>query len=1259
MIQDLSLLSKAISPYDVSDALAKIAGLKLLPKNASHAIRLEALSFAAACNNYAPDRPKISLRHLKNLVNQHLGPRCSLSLQEDPCENMFTEEFTFYGGSYIVFPGITENPTFILRNLCKGLFLSPHPFLEGTPRDLICLLIIGILALSNEIAIRSGLTRGLEPSQLTWNENLIIPDSKTWSLLQEAVTFDEQEIFNLLSFYRVSSDILDPFIIKAGSIPQKQFDCQASQLMITPIVKVANRLIVAEPGLLLKALLHHILDLAIKHKVSHGLVTSFRAALWDTLIKNLNSLDIRPLEFPFDVSAPNDSFQDGLFRFDSDKMIYLQLISDDLRGYNVNQPGNTWDLGNLPNNLVRRHDEIIEQLLRDHSPPNNILWLITLETLARPVYLALNGTMFQHDVPLAISVADLETICKLEHGDPLALWKYATQKQRIREKVIVGVTSELDEFQIYQSQHHSYYISGDALPNVISIAPGGAGELRRQVFKQRDRHGVSSHKSGSGIEVIRLHEYGQGIPIYVPADVYFDLDQVMFLVEQLPIPIWVIGEEYTEENRRDLYKFYILLADLIAYWLWQFSSSLHSILEPLRGLTSRVLFEIHLTPFSDWYEFLTTPSKEPNKSYPQNVSFAINAQETTIVLDMKPSILQQLKRSDNLGEREVMTTTLVAIRNLLTELGIDTDSKLNDSVIKTIIETYAPLGNKKKNILLDSRINPMLGDEPPNPFRKIQDADKQQILDEIAEQLKSLGYLAGPIPEESRVNLINDGVVEYLYKRLKQIIATLMPDNLISWLISYNEATLWQFYFIRLTTPTRLACFSNKHEIEQKLGEEISEVNLAAISSRFLIEYIAARPPSGLRPISLEVYDLLMAIASLIVDWGSGSDLINYNIADIQLKILPSGRLTRDRDTFITAKQQFMREYMISEIRGASKSFASHWRDTNIDFDEVNSPDFDETNSFAQAFKSEFGFSDMEFALMTGQLYAIGEEQDAQIKTKSYKELIQIIVDNTGIPYQKVCDFIAQLSLGPRADFLDTGPEFKEKDVHPWRFNRALSYLRRPLIKIVKTKDDELIAWGNRHLYNSMFYLENLCMNGRLKAKSDQMSKFIGTIRNRQGRAFNDSIYDSFHRLTNIIVKRRVTKFGKLKMRDSKGDIGDIDVFVADPTRKQILLIECKNLEAARTPYEMDSEIKELFTGSNSDTSKIQKRHNWVKNNLSLVLYQFGLPISTRWKITSIIVVSQELMTSYIKSSPVKVLSFRQLTEEFIPSWCKPQRHRK
>jgi hypothetical protein len=110
-----------LSPYDPADLLADVAALQLLPENADGSIRLEAFAHVAASLDDEPNKPSISLQRLKQIANAEPLGQGAVTSHEDPCDNAFTEAFTFHGGMFIVFPGHVDDSTFILRHLC----LSP------------------------------------------------------------------------------------------------------------------------------------------------------------------------------------------------------------------------------------------------------------------------------------------------------------------------------------------------------------------------------------------------------------------------------------------------------------------------------------------------------------------------------------------------------------------------------------------------------------------------------------------------------------------------------------------------------------------------------------------------------------------------------------------------------------------------------------------------------------------------------------------------------------------------------------------------------------------------------------------------------------------------------------------------------------------------------------------------------------------------------------------------------------------------------
>jgi hypothetical protein len=81
------------------------------------------------------------------------------SHQEDPFDNLFVEEFLFYGGSYLVFPGIVSQSTYAVARLAEAILRltdsdwPPENFGKACYESIRSLLVIG-----DAILRRAGLT---------------------------------------------------------------------------------------------------------------------------------------------------------------------------------------------------------------------------------------------------------------------------------------------------------------------------------------------------------------------------------------------------------------------------------------------------------------------------------------------------------------------------------------------------------------------------------------------------------------------------------------------------------------------------------------------------------------------------------------------------------------------------------------------------------------------------------------------------------------------------------------------------------------------------------------------------------------------------------------------------------------------------------------------------------------------------------------------------------------------------------------------
>ncbi len=481
----------------------------------------------------------------------------------------------------------------------------------------------------------------------------------------------------------------------------------------------------------------------------------------------------------------------------------------------------------------------------------------------------------------------------------------------------------------------------------------------------------------------------------------------------------------------------------------------------------------------------------------------------------------------------------------------------------------------------------------------------------------------------------------FFYRELVRLVASLDADQLLEFLIRFQEAIVRQTSFHRLSIPARFESFQAIPQMVRRLVEEGPELATAAAASRFVIEYVAASPPNGQRKMSLSVYDRLQALAAHIIHFGVARDLLTLQVAEIGLAILPSGRLAVDREQYDRALAGYLPVVTAREFSEATRDFAQHWQ---RDVDTTHDADLWARIDAATA--QEFGCSMTDLQTLLATAWIISEDLDPGVVCLPLEAFLDRLASRLTWPREHIQRTLELLSLVPRQEFLAPPAPYKQAEVYPWRFNRQLSYLRRPFVWRERNGAVEIL-WGNRHLYRSMFYLNDLCFSGRLsaQARTPEMQRLMSQFLNQRGEAFNDQVADFLaqHAGTGVIVERRVKAIGEL--RRQKGPPGDIDVLVIDPGERRVWVIECKDFSAAHMPHQIANELENLFLGKGGKESKVARRAAWVREHLDAVLEWYKVKRTGRWEVAPLIVVSQELFAPYLRRSPIRILSFDALME--------------
>jgi hypothetical protein len=676
----------ALDPFDSLDLSSKLASLQLVPENSDYLLRLEAAAAYAATKEMINNGPHISRNRLLGTLSSDAVAACAIGLNEDPCENLLTESLTCLGGSYVVFPGIVDGGTYILRNLSKALFLvhqqvPDRDFIRTAGRT-----IRAILGLSDMVATKAGIARNAEIRHSY--TGVRIPVGTELTKLAAAVKFSQDELDALLNSRDLEAADIQAFLTVAGTLGAENYSVGNNPLHSRPLIQAGDNVVMAEPGILTATIRHAVLTMAKQRGVLQDLAARYSGAVWDTVRENFRYLGLEELEVSLPLLADDLPLTEGIFHLDRDKALYVQLVVDPLTDYDINEIFGTWDAKDLGTGLDARLHIVEQSLLTRTVAPNELLALSVLGGVGRRVAIGIGS---KSDPPLSLHLAmpaqDLETITLLERGNRLALLQFARAYHAIRRRTEINASSVLDEYELYRHNRHGYYFSDDALPTAMAIVPGTAGDARRDVIRQRDPHGVASYAEGYVLEVTYL--YGPDIPIYVPF--LTEQERPAFLVECLPIPIWVVGPT-SQDIPQALRAANFEIAETIAYWLWQCSPFLKDLLLSHQGEPKPLKIEIRLNPDDDWSR---APSSPPTPLQESIYITTSEASQAVVKLQLASAIMAHLTGPDNSGERELLRLLLTSAATLIAPSRDLTDS------ISQAVDTHAPVGRKKKLLVFD------------------------------------------------------------------------------------------------------------------------------------------------------------------------------------------------------------------------------------------------------------------------------------------------------------------------------------------------------------------------------------------------------------------------------------------------------------------------------------------------------------------------------------------------------------------------------
>lgn len=1188
----------APGPWDLVDGptlLAAASALQLRLDNVHGLLRLERLAaMAARLPPIQHPRPLSSSQIKKLLRDEQVGGEYIRS-QEDDYEGIYVVEVPFSDGPRLALQGQATGCADVARVVLEAIFGAPR----GTFPPAF-LLRVGALArvlldISDRICKAAGLARGSVPFEKSGQIN--VPSASTLSNMSGWVRFGADEVLERFP-PPARKFIVERLVGQQGSLASWGNDFLDDEIVLTPLIQSGASLIVASPGELMASLRHHIvleadelgctdaLREAIRSRAVHGAVDLVRGFLEDLVIEEGN----------------------GWTRItgtlDIDKTVDVIVLVDDLGDYDPASVYGQWngmpviaDAASLP---VK-------------SSPDRTMRLFLYQGIGRDL---IAGIPAGEDgiVTQLMTLADLETILQTPGTDQLSLWYFARALHRLHESTEVISFSAVDLWAMYRDYHSSFYLSDGPPVNTLSVQVAYGQALRVENHRALDRRYLVHPRSKTVVTAHAMHRSAS--PVYLTVGAA----GVSFFVDTPRGATWVHVRQRADTGRGAAGHLFDI-GEATAYWLWRAT-------ERLSGSVPSAL------DANDDLELVVSAPPATDAGMDQWVIACRDDKQRTLRVSSTPPLAPNAP--PNGMDRELAGALLDAL---------DVGAADRDDALARLVQP----GPERMLHVFGPESDPLAWPGGLQAAWRVSESAVSELLDELGEYLvHDLRMPVGDIADEDRLRVLNDVVARWLIDRLTAALAELEPNGLVPGLIERNEAviaeTAREFEYL----PARIACFGTRSDEVGRIEDHQRGATLTMLSSRFLIEYVAAFPPSGSSPLTQESYDRVLALASEIINKGMLSDSIRYGLSDIHLSVLASGRLGNDQDgdRYSRALDAFATARAEGTLASSLQDAASESRGDGALL-AVADP-------LAEA---EFGFSYSELAQAAGRLREQAVDESPDVVTIEVATAISLLSRELGWAEEKAATLIQHLVLEP-ADSSVAAFWRRGHSVWPWRFNRDRSYLRRPFVQ--QSSGSSTITFGRRSLYHVPTYWFEQFRSGRLQGRTRGMRSALGERRNKEGHRFEERVASRVAAMGYSNVRRRLTRIGRHNLADVGGtDLGDIDVAAVNLPRRELLLLEVKDLEAARTPVELANEVKSLVGEGNSAVRRLAQRTTWVMEHLRETLGTLGVADARgRWTTRSMVVVNQALLSEeMISSEEMPIVSIERLEGELADRQSRPRRH--
>lgn len=1170
----LPRLFKRLEKFSFPLVAQSLAGLLIRPENHTATARIETLIHwaALACRG----EQLLTRRQLSQWLNVSVF-KDPITELEGPVEDVFVSNVVTWFGNARLFEGRWQNNSDYVQ-VCIGALLRimERAWVAETLRN-----VEAMLRLSEAVAERAEVARYMRTESKPREK--IAVDVSTFAGSSDHVSFNHDE----LVASGVNPGDLDPFVFQ-----NENADLLLGQtightmLERQPLVRFRGRTIVALPTAIGAAVRRFVIERAkaagdlrmfqsMCHQEQFSEVFLFGRAAWEIEY-------IKVLKHDRD-----DDLREFVGTFDGGGYVHLVFVPDDF--------GEIARDGILSNHRI---NGIVQDRIRDRAA-----CLAAEPDYRRGLTVLVHGGIGREFSPiwgglpcgwhqLCLSAPDFMLLGNESEFTALRAWKLLQQVDDLKAKGVVF--PNLRGFLNLAA--FAYYGDFELVPVNFTLAPIFLHNdlilpLRHRVRVALDRHAVIAPDGESWVNVQRqttgifLGET-RGRPVFISLE-QMAQHELLACVETAARPWWIRCIEPPESGWHHSIVFNIL--EMVLGWLVRLACLLEGRLSVLRPGPVTYRFR---------FPNIETLVQSDLQSAVMPATLSVAVEDGEIVIDCAPTYLRSFLGADNLGDR-LMIAALVRGAYELSGYGVPADR-----VIAELVQTVVGSDDARFFHMTPSHSpQDMIYDVAslPRP-RFLMPEDRAWSRLDLA---RRAGYESAPGPIPSiHARKILEKAVDAVWESVRVRLINLSRESVV-------ECSLLNFVTIQKerrdwlrSSSAQLALYDNA-ELLRVANERAFRRDTAGLACRIIAEMALCTSPyrAGSACTGADL-DFLIAEVATLLDCANQSDALRYGLATQQPIMYPNGSFDFD----------------LSSTQAIGSLLNEHGRRTLLTGEvegEVAGPGFE------AAFIAEFGLSMEQYgAFVLGVTSEALKQRGAHLWLRRNEVIPRLREAGSGNPERAFEVF----ALKPRARWDERDPaNAKRRDWYPWRYNRRLSILRRPLVQF-STDDDPVVLLMPSILAGTLDYLQKASF-GRLPDElfdSPEMISCIGRAADRNGHDFNRKVAQRLDELEwNTEQEVSLTQLG------GEAELGDIDVLAWRLDSGLVYVIECKSLQFDRTCGEIGERLAEYSAGTvDGERTPLQKHLDRISN----------LEANREW-------------LSHLTDIPVERLQLRSalVTEQLVP----------